>query len=277
MEILNLDFLKMNRVKFIASSCLVLIFQSGLIAQQQVACEKILAIICSDTDKLDHLYLATEKNAILKIDKNCNELYRYTNNYLGYPSRIDASNPINVICFYPAQQTIVTLDVTMNEISRTNLVELGFMDVRTVCSSNDGNIWILDALDFKLKKINRFGKVLTESENLMLVFGRLPDSYYMLESQNLVYMVEENFGVHQFDNFGNYKTTVNELGVRNLQVTSTQWIFSRDQAAYIYYPELFKSELWDIKNRESSILMAAYIRNNNLFIVYGDRYQIIQR
>lgn len=77
-------------------------------------------------DKLHQIYVITPDNNIIKYDENGDILYRYTNNYLGAPSLIDASNPIQILVYYPGLQTIVTLDVTLNEISRTNLVSFGF-------------------------------------------------------------------------------------------------------------------------------------------------------
>lgn len=215
----------MKEVEFLWISLFMLM--SNILPGQD-SCFLSQRVVCADTDKLEHLYLATEQNDVIKYDAYCREMYRYTNNYLGYPSRIDASNPINVICYYPSIQTVVTLDVTMNEISRTDLIGLGFLDVRAVCSSNDGNLWILDAMDFKLKKINRLGRILAESENLILLISKWPTITYMQELNNLVFLLEPNEAIYRFDNFGNFKSKQSIPGVRGLHLVSNTLFYWTD-------------------------------------------------
>jgi hypothetical protein len=240
----------------------------------QDSCSLMQKVRCADTDKLDHLYLATEQNAVVKYDSRCKELYRYTNNYLGYPSRIDATNPINVICYYPALQTIVTLDVTMNEISRTDLISLGFLDVRAVCSSNDGHLWILDAMDFKLKKINRLGRLLAESENLLLVLGALPEVSYMQELNNQVFLLEKEKAVYRFDNFGNYKQKQLIPGIVGMHTFSNSLFYWTDTVV----------ESFHLQSRATTRIMALspeqlpvliHHRTGRRWLVYVDQQWIV--
>ncbi|MBK7427562.1 MAG: hypothetical protein IPI60_11305 [Saprospiraceae bacterium] len=195
----------MNMVKYIAIS-LFWMYASSLKAQFSSEPDINIAvdIVFATVDKLHQIYVITPDNNIIKYDENGDILYRYTNNYLGAPSLIDASNPIQILVYYPGLQTIVTLDVTLNEISRTNLVSFGFFDIKRVCVSNDAQIWIMDGLDFKLKKIDRYGTVLRESEDLLLRLGRSISPIAMLERQNKVLVLDSQLGLLIFDNLGNY-------------------------------------------------------------------------
>ncbi len=224
----------MKLVLFILHSAIALaISLSKLEAQSALdTCTLYAEVLLMETDPLGHVYIANPQNKIWKADQNCRILYEYTNNYLGLPARVDAGNPINVLIYYPDQLTVVTLDVTMNEISRTSLLDLGYLDIKAVCGSNDGNIWILDGMDFTLKKIQRNGKVISQSENLMLLLGRLPETVLMQESLNRVFVLDKNIGIHQFDNFANYKTTIKEPGAQQFHASqgrlivgkATEWI-----------------------------------------------------
>lgn len=246
------------------------------VSRAQDSCVLHLKVWCADTDKLDHLYLATEQNDVIKFDANCRELYRYTNNYLGYPARIDAANPINVICYYPALQVVVTLDVTMNEISRTNLIELGFIDVRAVCSSNDGNLWILDAMDFTLKKINRLGRVIAQSENLILKLGKLPEISYMQELNNRVYLLEKNQAIYQFDNFGNFKTTDILPGVKGFHATPGQLFFWNEERWEVR--QIQGGALRTLGQLESDqVLLLMHRRQGRQWLVRPEKQLIINR
>jgi hypothetical protein len=224
----------MKLVVYILHSALALAIPFSRLSAQpaQDSCTLYAEVLLMESDPLGHVYVANPQNKIWKADHHCRILYEYTNNYLGLPARIDAGNPINVLIYYPDQLTVVTLDVTMNEISRTSLLDLGYLDIRAVCGSNDGNIWILDGMDFTLKKIQRNGKVMAQSENLMLLLGRLPETNRMQESLNRVFVLDKNNGIHQFDNFANYKTTIKEPKAVQFQAsqgrlivgTPTEWI-----------------------------------------------------
>lgn len=200
--------MKTKMVKYIAIS-LIWLYAGSLKAQfsSEPVIDIAVDIVFATVDKLLQIYVITPDNNIIKFDENGDILYRYTNNYLGAPSLIDASNPIQILVYYPGLQTIVTLDVTLNEISRTNLVSFGFFDIKRVCVSNDAQIWILDGMDFKLKKIDRYGTVLRESEDLLLRLGRNISPVAMLERQNKVLVMDANLGLLIFDNLGNYVRT----------------------------------------------------------------------
>jgi hypothetical protein len=225
----------MSRVLLLLINCVLII---PLSAQTLVATIE-LPFLVATTDKLQHLYVATTDFQVIKFDREGNELYRYNNNYLGLPGWIDATNPINILCYYPDLQTIVTLDVTMNEISRTNLVELGFFDVRGSCSSNDGHIWLLDGMDFRIIKINRNGQLLQKSENLMLLLGRMPRIESMQERQNKVIMTEEDGSVLLFDNFANFDRKIQLGNISSLQITDSLWYYIKSGEVYHYDPVQF--------------------------------------
>lgn len=189
-------------------------------------------IVFATVDKLQQIYVITPENNIIKYNENGDILYRYTNNYLGAPSLIDASNPIQILVYYPGLQTIVTLDVTLNEISRTNLVSFGLFDIKRVCVSNDAQIWIMDGMDFKLKKIDRFGKVLRESEDLMLQLGRNITPIAMLERQNKVLVLDSQIGLLIFDNLGNYVRTEPFVNPETVMTFGGKLFYLENQSAF---------------------------------------------
>lgn len=156
------------------------------------------------TDKLQQIYIVTPDDVVIKYDDRGREMGRYTNNYLGELEMVDPTNPINVVLYYPDQQTLVTLDVTMNEIARTNLVSFGFFNIEALCSTNDGNLWILDGMEFKLKKIDRNGRILYRSQNLMILMGEPFKPIKLLERNNQVFALDPTKGIFVFDNMGSF-------------------------------------------------------------------------
>ncbi len=233
MVIFNWLSMKMKMVKYIAISIFWL-SASSLKAQFSSEPDINIAvdIVYATVDKLHQIYVITPDNNIIKYDENGDILYRYTNNYLGAPSLIDASNPIQILVYYPGLQTIVTLDVTLNEIARTNLVSFGFFDIKRVCVSNDAQIWIIDGMDFKLKKIDRYGKVLRESEDLMLQLGRNISPVAMLERQNKVLIMDANLGLLIFDNLGNFVRTEPFVQAQTAMTYGGKLFYLENQSAF---------------------------------------------
>ncbi len=233
MEIFNWLSMKMNMVKYIAIS-LIWMYAGSLKAQfsSEPVVDIAVDIVFATVDKLHQIYVITPDNNIIKYDENGDILYRYTNNYLGAPSLIDASNPIQILVYYPGLQTIVTLDVTLNEISRTNLVSFGFFDIKRVCVSNDAQIWIIDGMDFKLKKIDRYGKVLRESEDLMLQLGRNISPIAMLERQNKVLVLDSQLGLLIFDNLGNYVRSEPFVSPETVMTFGGKLFYLENQSAF---------------------------------------------
>lgn len=260
-------------VRFTIASLFIMMVL-GLEAQNTAdTCSLAARVWLMETDQLEHVYIATQNNEIIKADRQCRPLYNYTNNYLGLPGRIDASNPINVLVYYPVQQIIVTLDVTMNEISRTPLLDMGYLDIKAVCSSNDGNLWLLDGMDFKLKKINRQGRLLAESENLLLLLGRWPEITYMQENMNRVYLLEKSAGIHIFDNFGNFKNTYADNSLEQIQAAQGK-LFCRTTGGWMELTLPATLSMLKKSDPEGKQPLMVHFQKNTQYVAYPDAIQV---
>ena len=58
-------------------------------------------IVFVTSDALQQIYVATEDGYILKFDKDGQLLFEYSNKRLGKVGVLDASNPFNVLVYYP--------------------------------------------------------------------------------------------------------------------------------------------------------------------------------
>ena len=155
-------------------------------------------------DLLGNIYTVDQKNRLKVFDQNMKLLFEYYNNGLGNISFLDITNPRKIIVFFPGFQKMIFLDNTLSEIGRVNTETNLPYDIRAIGSSRDNNLWIYDALDYRLKKIDPEGKTILESNPLesYLQLDILPN--YIIEYNNEVFLIEENLGAAVFDNFGNY-------------------------------------------------------------------------
>ena len=176
-------------------------------------------------DVFGNIYTVEKSNRLKVYDQNFNYLFEYFNNGLGNITYLDITNPRKLILFFGGFQKMVFLDNTLSEIARVNVDFSLPYDIRAIGSSRDNHIWIYDALDYKLKKINAQGKVLLESNPLQsyLEVGILPD--YIIEYNNEVFLVEEHKGIAVFDNFGNYLRYELLEGITSISIMNNNLVY----------------------------------------------------
>jgi len=107
-----------------------------------------------------------------KYDSTGRLVTRYTNNRLGTPAFLDATNPLKLLLWYADFQTAVFLDRNLTELGSLNLTLLGLPAVRVIAAAADGNLWMYDEASTQLLKLSSGGERLLESQPLNLAFPR---------------------------------------------------------------------------------------------------------
>lgn len=187
------------------------------------------------TDKLQQIYAVTPSNEVIKYSVDGQELFRFNNNTLGKLGHIDATDPFNLLLFYPDFQIAITLDRTMSKTGEFNLQNLGIFNVQAMATSRDNDIWLYDELNFQLKKINRDGIVQSRSEDLNLLLGQAPDAQSIEARENFVYLNAPNLGLLVFDNFGNYHKTLPIKDIQWFQVLDKQLIYQSNEQMFVFH------------------------------------------
>lgn len=227
------------------------------------------------TDKLQQLYIVTSDNTIIKCTPdNYQEQYRFSNNTLGELDYIDATDPFNLLLYYPDYQVIVTLDRTLNQTGKFSLNEVGVVQARTVGMSNDGNIWVYDEASFQLRKLSRSGEVLFESQNLSLIFPKkAPQPIQIVARENWVYLNDPAQGILVFNNFGQYNNMIAFEKISRFQIVDNLLVFKEKNILKIYN---FKSFLFNKMPlptgvEENDVIQ---IQQNRLFVLKADKIEI---
>jgi hypothetical protein len=103
---------------------------------------------------------------------------------------IDVSNPLKVLLYYKDFSSIVVLDRLLSARSTIVLRRKNILDVTAIGQSFDNNIWVFDAFDNKLKKIDDEGNILLETPDLRQVFNRRWPRYKLLiRITSCIYMI----------------------------------------------------------------------------------------
>ncbi len=177
------------------------------------------------TDKLQNIYLLTPENEVIKYTPDGREQFRYPNKTLGGASFIDATNPFHLLLFFPDYQTVVTLDRTLNVSGQFNLQQFGLFRVNAMGMASDGRLWVYDEVNFRLKKIESDGTVVTDGGDLSLVLGKTILPNFLTENDQLVYLNDPNEGILIFDVFGQYQKMIPLKGLESFQVFDDQLIY----------------------------------------------------
>jgi len=225
------------------------------------------------TDKLQQLYVVTAKNDVIKYSPEGKELFRFTNNTLGELTHIDVTNPFSILLYYPDYLTVYTLDRTLNKTGEFNFIDLNLIDVKTVGMSNDNNVWLYDEVFYKIKKINRSGEVLRESENLTTQFGLQIEPNFILERENILYVNDPMLGIIVFDIYGQYMKTIEIKNLTSFQIMENQLIYQEKDELKSFHLQSLATQIIDLPKAISEDSHIE-IRKSKLFIMKKDKVEI---
>lgn len=179
-------------------------------------------------DELKHAYVVNNENNILKLDSLGSLLAIYSENQYGDVSSIDATNPFEILVYYKDYNVAISLDINMNAKQLYKFATIGITDVSSACMSYDNTIWAYDQADSKLKKINSNYKITHESFEVSKLLGGIIEPNYMVERDNMLYVVDEERGIFVFDMYGTYFRSYLFPGVQNLQIINKNLVFFKN-------------------------------------------------
>ncbi len=225
------------------------------------------------TDKLSQVYVVTEQNEVIKYNSDGKELFRFNNNTLGNLQHVDVTDPFNILLYYPDFLTVLTLDRTLNKTGEYDLTNLNLIEVKAIGMSNDNNVWLYDEVTFKLRKVDRKGQILLESDVLNMLLGYTPAPNFILERENLVYINNPQTGILVFDIYGKYIKTLDFKGLNDFQVFNKQLIFKKNGKLMSFHLQPLILQPIEIPlgiSREDKIR----IQKNKLFVKKEDKVLI---
>jgi len=204
-------------------------------------------------DRLQQLYEIDSSGILTKYAPEGNVQFTYSNQSLGDLALTDATDPFNVLLYYPEYQSVILLDRTLSPTAELNLLSLGLIDVQLMAMSNDQHIWMYDQATFKLYKIDPRGKINLESGDLSLMLAHPPLARQLIVQNNFVYLFAPEQGLFQFDSFGQYLRTIDLKPAGKVQLID-QKIF------YLSNPQQLR--IYDfVSFRESSLDLPAPLKN----------------
>ncbi len=184
------------------------------------------------TDKLQQVYAVTTGETVLKFTAEGQQPFDFNNRTLGELGLVDATNPFHLLLFYPDFQWVITLDRTLNPIQQYNLFDLNLPEVEAIGMANDNFIWVYDKINFRLKKLDRDGEAVAQSENLARVLPPTFSPDLLVARENRLYLNSPELGIVVFDNFGQFLKILNVKGLDAFQVRADRLYFRKEGRLY---------------------------------------------
>ncbi len=195
-------------------------------------------------DKAGNVYLGTYNGDIIRYDKQIDDHIVYSPSNPGTATTLDAFQGLRIFSFHKDLQiyrlTNRSLSLSEDYSFPENLI--GFAETATV--SYDNNVWIVDQIDFSLKKYDIFSNTITSRTQLNQLID--PDNYLILhckEYQNRLFISTKDRGILIFDNLGNYIKTFHFKNVSHFSFQKN-WIY------FLEAGRLIKKNLYNEKNIE---------------------------
>jgi hypothetical protein len=196
---------------------LIVLLMISLISAQQLTTKG--GVLCLRTDGNNQFYVL-ETNKLTRYSAEGRENGVYSDFRQGAFSQLDVSNPMKVLVFHEDMQRISMLDRSLNLIRVIQLADRGIMQAGSVCLAANGDLWVFDIADMRLKRVRELGApiILTESQPLTLVPGISADPLQMIEHNGAVYLAEKTQGILQFDQLGNFNRRIPCTELRSMQL-----------------------------------------------------------
>lgn len=162
-----------------------------------------------EVDRFNMVYVVNPRQDLIKFGTEGEELFRYSNYNNGPISKIDISNPMQILVYYSDFLLVKMLDRTLSEIGSLSLQNQDIYNSVSLCRSNNNGLWIFDPLSQILQRVDQLGESPSVSQNLAMRFNKSFFPTQIIEYQNRLLMLVPEDGVLVFDIFGQYLETLN--------------------------------------------------------------------
>lgn len=199
------------------------------------------------------------KNNVLFKKKNA-EFLQYKNPSFGKITKVDIQNPLRVILFYEAFNTIVALDSQLNEVQKINFSENSNNIVASaVGSASQNNLWIFNSVS---QQLGLFNYTINNYKTIGLVFEKGIKNYS--SDFNYFYWIDQDNNFYSCDIFGKKKIIKTIPAYESIFIVDEKLILLKNKEKLIIY-DLEKDKIIPVDNIEKSFKSFEY-KNQNLAI-----------
>lgn len=220
-------------------------------------------------------YYEIYSNQIIKIGKNGQRQFTYSNNILGEISSVDVSNPMKIVVFFKDFSKVVVLDNTLTEQGGVlDLNEISLEETSLVCTSYNNGVWYYNPVKFQLTRIENTINITNTSANISTLLNKNIQPNFLVEFNNRVYLNDSTQGVLVFDVYGTYLKTLPIFGLTTFQVKE-KYLLYVNQLGQIETYDFFTLEKSVYKPLQYTNIKKVRIENQTIYII-NSKNELIQ-
>jgi len=222
-------------------------------------------------DRPGELYLLTKRGHLQRFDRDGKLLSFYKNPPA--PTLFDPRDGARLFAYFRQGQQYAYLNPSFETASTFKIDSAFVIDPWLICASGDHNIWILDAADWSLKKIDvRHGAVSTEVELASLAKESKENIISMREYQGFLFLLDKKQGILIYSSLGNL---IRAISIQGLQYFN----FLGEELYYPTHDGLVFFNLFSTDTREIKMPAAAefsLMTDERLFLIKGKTIEIFE-
>jgi hypothetical protein len=223
------------------------------------------------TDNLQNVYVF-RGSSLKKYNSQGQLLYSYSDKSYGRITEVDANDPMKVLVFYKDFPEVVLLDNTLSvNGSPFSPSDVGYPLSTLACTSHDDGVWLYDAQNFQLIRVDVNLNVTVKTGNFAQTLGINLNPDYMIEYDNYLYLNDSAQGILVFDSYGTYYKTIPLTGLRTFQVRGNDLFYIAQNRIHTFH---LKALLEDVTMAPDTLASEVRVEKNILFEKYRDSVRV---
>jgi hypothetical protein len=228
-------------------------------------------IVSATVDRPGDLYVLTQHGQLQKFDENGKLRIIYEHKVP--PTVFDPRDGTKLFVYYREHQQYEYLNPSLEVIASHIIDSALAIQPWLICPSGDYKLWILDAADNSLKKINtRESVVELEVAIDSAVTGGATTLSTMREYQGFVFLLNPNTGIHVFNALGKHIKTIKAPGI-------TSFNFIGEELYYLQHDTLKLFNLFTSDTRDMNLgkpIHMAILTDSHLFLIQPRSIEVVK-
>lgn len=196
-------------------------------------------IVFATIDRPGDLYLILKDGQIQKYDKDGKLIVLYRHKTL--PTLFDPRDGARLFAYYRKNQEYDYLNPSFDITASFRIDSAFVIEPWLICPAGDHKLWVLDAADHSLKKINP--KESAVELEVVVDASIIEDASVfstIREYQGFVFLLNPKRGIHIFNNLGKHVRTIEGKGIHHFSFLGEELYYLKDNV--IHFFDLFTAE-----------------------------------